>query len=91
MSSINEFAKQFSHKLYLNNLNRQVKNMIDNTEIEQVSFVDILSIQCGEEIDHCEIVSKDNNQFLYFDYSHFTLQGAKEFGAKLKAAHPALF
>ncbi|MGJ8662107.1 MAG: acyltransferase family protein [Marinicella sp.] len=91
MSSINEFAKQFSHKLYLNNLNRQVKNMIDNTEIEQVSFVDILSIQCGEKIDHCEIVSKDNNQFLYFDYSHFTLQGAKEFGAKLKAVHPALF
>ena len=91
MSSINEFAKQFSHKLFLKNLNREVKAMIKDLDVEQVSYIDILSIQCGENIDQCEIVSKENNQFLYFDYSHFTLQGAQEFGAKLKKALPDLF
>ncbi len=91
MSSINEVAKEFSHKLYLKNLNNKVKAMIAEQNINQVSYIDILSVQCGENIDQCEIVSKANNQFLYFDYSHFTLQGAKEFGAKLKAAHPEVF
>ncbi|VAW47369.1 O-antigen acetylase, partial [hydrothermal vent metagenome] len=91
MSSINEFAKQFSHKQYLENLNRKVKAMVNDLSIEQVSYIDMLSIQCGDKIDQCEIVSKQNNQFLYFDFSHFTLQGAKEFGAKLKAVHPEVF
>lgn len=91
MSSINEFAQQFSHKLFINNLNRQVKAMLDKQQIDGVSYIDILSIQCGENIDQCEIVSAQNNQFLYFDYSHFTLQGAREFGAKLKAVYPELF
>lgn len=91
MSSINEFAKQFSHQLFLKNLNREVNAMVKGLSIEQVSYIDILSIQCGEMVDQCEIVSKENNQFLYFDYSHFTLQGAQEFGAKLKAVHPELF
>jgi peptidoglycan/LPS O-acetylase OafA/YrhL len=91
MSSMNEFAKQFSHHLFLVNLNQQVADLINKTAVENVSYVDILKVQCGIGIDQCEIVSKENAQFLYFDYSHFTLLGAKEFGEKLKRAHPELF
>ena len=91
MASMNAFAQQFSDRYFLKNLNAKVKDMLADIEVPDVSYVDVLAVQCGPETDQCEIVSKDNQAFLYFDYSHFTLQGAREFGAKLKAAHPELF
>lgn len=50
-----------------------------------------MSIQCGEKGSECKIISDVNNQFLYFDHDHFTVQGAKEFGHQLKIKHPHLF
>lgn len=90
-SSVNEYARQFSHKPFLSNLNFRVHAMIRGIDIPNVHYVDLLEVQCGPEIDQCEVISAVDGGFLYFDYSHFTLQGAREFGAKLKQAHPELF
>ncbi len=91
MASMNEYAKEFSHKPYLSNLNSMVAKMIKKLDVEDLNYIDLLAVQCGAEIDACEIVSPIDGNFLYFDFSHFTLQGAREFGAKLKMAHPELF
>ena len=91
MASLNEYSKQFSNHDHVVMVNRKVKEMIINSTIENLFFIDILSLQCGENIDNCEIISTINSKFMYFDYGHFTLQGAKELGKKLKTKYPHLF
>ena len=65
--------------------------MIEVTDIKDLHYIDVLTVQCGEKIKNCQIVSEDNNEFLYFDKDHFTSKGAQEFGQKLKFQHPELF
>jgi len=90
MASINQYSKKFlvPHKIETNNA---VKNLIDNIDVENVYFVNLMKSQCGEKFDNCQIVSKKNQKFLYFDGGHFTLHGAKELGEKLKADYPEIF
>jgi len=68
-----------------------VAKMIKKLDMNGMNYVDLLKVQCGEDIAVCDVVSPVDGNFLYFDFSHFTLQGAREFGAKLKVAHPELF
>lgn len=56
----------------------------------KVYYVDIMSIQCGEKMD-CQIISENDLKPLYFDDNHWTLQGAREFGSRLKEDYPELF
>jgi hypothetical protein len=56
-----------------------------------IFYLDMLRIQCGEHYDHCAIVSPQGSEFLYFDNSHFTTLGARNFGALLKARRPDIF
>ena len=90
MASINQYSKKFlvPHKIETNNA---VKNLIENIDVENVYFVNLMKSQCGEKFDNCQIVSEKNQKFLYFDGGHFTLHGAKELGEKLKADYPEIF
>ncbi|WP_432704385.1 SGNH hydrolase domain-containing protein [Escherichia coli] len=45
-------------------------------------YIDTLAEQCGKAM-NCDILSKKGD-YLYFDNSHFTLEGSREFGKKLK-------
>ena len=49
----------------------------------------ILDAQCGGGA-VCQIISSDG-RYLFFDDSHFTLEGSRRFGARLKRARPELF
>ncbi|MFK8012907.1 MAG: acyltransferase family protein, partial [Marinicellaceae bacterium] len=91
MSSLNQYSQQFSNFEFLNKVNSSVKKMVENSKISDLNYIDILSIQCGSNIDNCQIVSDENNKFLYFDKDHFTSQGAQEFGQKLQSKYPSLF
>jgi hypothetical protein len=52
-------------------------------------YISTLQVQCGAA-KACDILSPQGG-YLYFDAGHFTLDGARRFGARLKAAHPELF
>lgn len=56
----------------------------------KIYYVDVMHIQCGKKMT-CEIISKQDYKPLYFDDNHWTLQGAREFGSKLKEERPRLF
>ena len=56
-----------------------------------IYYIDMMLSQCGEDIKGCEIISNDNQKFLFFDGGHFTREGAYQFGKKLKKEHPELF
>ncbi len=90
MSSINTYSKAFEKKERIIT-NNAIRKMINNTNIKDVYYVDVLRTQCGDSMDECGIVSDLNHKFLYFDYSHFTLQGAREFGKRLKTKYPQVF
>lgn len=91
MASLNQYSQKFSEFDYLNKVNIYAKKLIEESNIPNLSYVDVLTVQCGMNKDNCEIISEENNEFLYFDKDHFTVQGAKEFGHKLKIKHPNLF
>jgi hypothetical protein len=91
MSTINQYSQQFSEFEYLNRVNTAVKKMIESTKIANVNYIDLLTLQCGNKGTACKVVSDKNHEFLYCDRDHFTLLGAKEFGAKLKIKYPSLF
>lgn len=89
--TINEYGKQFELREQKMQINHAVKEMIEYSKIQDIFFIDILEIQCGKHITNCNIISPHNAKFLYFDKSHFTLQGATELGEKLIKKHPAFF
>ena len=55
-----------------------------------VTYIDMLSLQCGPLLE-CDILSPSDSVYLYFDSSHFTLDGARRLGAKLAQAEPELY
>jgi len=91
MASINQFSQQFSESKYLNRVNEEVKKMISKSSITNINYIDVLSIQCGENINSCKIISDKTHEFLYFDKDHLTIHGAKEFGQQIKHQYPELF
>lgn len=91
--TLNEYVRQYSNVEERHTFNESLREMIGSMRAEDpgIQFVDVLTTQCGEDLRDCEVVSRRNGKFLYFDTSHFTEQGAAEFGAKLKQRYPALF
>jgi len=89
---INNYAKKYSKIELKTDINDKLKDEFRDpfyTE-NNIIYIDILSLQGGDNLDEFEIVSKDL-KFLYFDRGHFTEQGSKELGEKIKVAHPYLF
>lgn len=85
----------YSHKYYQARrarINNEVKKEISNEFYERsgVYYIDFLDVQCGKSL-NCDIINADNKKFIYFDNSHFTLNGAKIFGEKLKYTHPEIY
>ena len=74
-------------------LNLKLQGAIEKSNLpaSDIHYIDMLTTQCGESYNWCDIVSPKTGEFLYFDNSHFTTLGAREFGAILKARHPGLF
>ena len=92
VEAINSYAKKFAnldnrHLISLK-LNRHINT--EQFKKERIYFIDVLKIQCGDDFSRGEVIST-NAKLLYFDSEHFTLEGATEFGKKLKIAHPKLF
>ncbi len=92
MSSINKFSQQFQ-KSYRIEQNKKLKLMLNDEyfRAKNIYYVDMLSAQCGDSMKECEIISSENQKFLYFDGGHFTKEGAYQFGKKLKVNYPELF
>jgi len=92
-SGINNFAKQFSQIKERDNINQELKKLFsdDYFKSQKIYYVDILSAQCDETLDKCNIISPVDGQLLYFDRGHFTENGASELGGKLKSLYPKLF
>lgn len=91
---INNYAKKFAQKdLKISINNELIKEFIDNTYYNEnrIFYIDLLTLQGGENMDSFEVVSKDNLKFLYFDALHLTAQGSKELGEKIQAEYPNLF
>lgn len=87
---INDYAKNFYEQKRFS-INDDMLNLFKNKEMgDNVFYIDSIAIQCGAEV-QCNIISSETKQFLYFDPGHFTLTGAKDFGIKLRAAHPELY
>ncbi len=53
-----------------------------------VYYVSTMDAQCDGAI--CPLISSDG-EYLFFDESHFTLEGSRRLGASLKRSHPGLF
>ncbi|MCP4604171.1 MAG: acyltransferase [Proteobacteria bacterium] len=47
-----------------------------------VRFKDKLSFICSKDLKSCDVIDEDNN-LIFFDYGHWTLEGAKHFGRKI--------
>ncbi len=88
---INRYADQYQSTDERLEMNDGLKKFFADRRWEERSlhYVDLLTIQCGTE-PHCAILSADG-AFLYFDFAHFTLEGARELGVKLLRDHPQLF
>lgn len=93
LPSINDYGKKFQRDDFRKGTNDALKNMLNVEEYmnKNIYYVDVLKVQCGNSYDDCEIISKINSKFMYFDREHFTEQGSSEFGQKLKLEYPHLF
>lgn len=87
ISAINDFSSRF-YKSDRIKINSSIMDYMKGG-LPSFEYIDTLSIQCGDKMG-CKILS-DDGKYLYFDISHFTLEGAIEFGKKLKEKHPELF
>jgi peptidoglycan/LPS O-acetylase OafA/YrhL len=74
-------------------LNQKLKGAFDEAKLSALGiyYVDTIEVQCGNGYEQCSVVSPKVSEFLYFDHSHFTKLGAKEFGEALKVLHPNIF
>ncbi|MET0273445.1 MAG: SGNH hydrolase domain-containing protein, partial [Phenylobacterium sp.] len=70
-------------------MDRQLKAFFQTPPVANVRYVGWLDVQCGAAM-RCDVLTEDG-QYLYFDAGHFTLLGSRQFGERLKAAHPELF
>jgi hypothetical protein len=91
-TAINKFAQDFAKKKDRNEINDSLIRFFEDENFEEKSifFINVLKVLRNDE-NNFDIISRENSDFLYFDPSHFTDQGAKEFGEKLKKTYPELF
>lgn len=90
--AINKFGQSYALKDDRIAVNNAIKDFFEKEKFKDqaIYFIDILEF-LPDANDNYEIVSSKTSEFLYFDGSHFTEQGAKEFGEKLKEHHPEVF
>ncbi|MEE8574309.1 MAG: acyltransferase family protein, partial [Thermodesulfobacteriota bacterium] len=91
--SVNDLLSVFAMRDVKSAKNDSLKLALSRKEFrdKNIFYVDMLRTQCGERVDSCEIISTEYSNYLYFDTGHFTLDGATEFGRKLKKRYPELF
>jgi peptidoglycan/LPS O-acetylase OafA/YrhL len=70
-------------------IDRRLKAFFQAHAFPDVHYVSTLDVQCGPRLD-CPVFSPQG-QYLYFDAGHFTLEGSREFGQRLKREHPEVF
>ena len=88
IASINQFAAAYRVEDKVTQ-DTALKAHFANKPMQGVNYVSILDAQCGGGA-VCQIISSDG-RYLFFDDSHFTLEGSRRFGARLKRARPELF
>lgn len=93
LEGLNEYALTQSFFSERKRLSQKLKNAFNEATLSALGiyYVDTLEAQCGGGFHQCDIVSSKTSELLYFDNSHFTTLGAKEFGAALKLRRPDLF
>jgi len=93
LEGLNEYAITQAFFPERKQLSQKLQNAFDEATLSALGiyYVDTLEAQCGESFHQCDIVSSKTGELLYFDNSHFTTLGAKEFGAALKLRRPDLF
>lgn len=94
MSTVN-MINSYSEKYYQERrqkINIDVSSELSDSKYKRwdIHYINSLAVQCGEKME-CAIINKDTKKFLYFDFGHFTLDGAKDFGKKLRVEHPEIY
>ena len=90
--NLNQVGRKYQND-YRIEQNRKLKALFDTPSYrkDRIYYIDMMSSQCGKDLEGCEIISSENQKFLFFDNGHFTREGAYQFGKKLKKDHPELF
>ena len=93
LEGLNEYALTQSFFPERKRLSQKLQNAFNEATLSALGiyYVDTLEAQCGGSFHQCDIVSSKTSELLYFDNSHFTTLGAKEFGAALKLRRPDIF
>ena len=67
------------------NPNLQKKNTVIEkiAEDNQIEFINMKKLICADQKKTCEFLTSNNSKII-FDDSHFTVEGAKYLGAKIK-------
>lgn len=84
---VNAFARRF-YEPSRAVINRQLLEQFARRT--DVTYIDMLALQCGAQM-ACDILSSSDSAYLYFDDSHFTLDGSRRLGAELAEAKPELY
>ena len=81
-----KFKKEIS-KNYYNLQQARVKKTNDTIKkvlIEKnIKYFDPFDYSCNEVLKYCDVLT-DGNSKIYYDYGHYTLEGSKFFGKKIK-------
>ncbi len=90
-SDLNQLGYRYLNKDYIE-LNSRLAQKYNHPDYrsKNIFYVDMLSLQCGQKMKACDIISTETMAPLYFDFTHLTLEGARHFGTKLKTNYPEL-
>jgi len=90
---LNSLARRYYRLDEVLSLNNSLEDMFKRYSLSEknILWVNTLKIQCGEVLEDCQIISPSTSSFLYFDSDHFSAEGAREYGQKLRTQHPYLF
>jgi len=83
----NEDEKLDLEKKYFLSINSKLKR--ENASLEkiakdnQIDFINTKELICSDQKKACEFLTESNSKIM-FDSSHFTVEGAKYLGAKIK-------
>jgi hypothetical protein len=92
LRTLNEYGMSFAFRKNRKQINDSLRRLLadDFFKKRNVFFVDLLSVQCGESVAACNILSEDG-KFMYFDKEHFSREGAVTVGQELRRLYPELF
>ena len=88
VAAINDFAAGWQDPRKPE-IDRGLKAFFAARALPGVRYVSTLDVQCGPAL-RCDILSP-RGDYLYFDAGHFTLEGSRRFGERLRRRHPETF